>query len=167
MVSSLDGKAAVEGTTRSLGSEADRELFHHLRTQADALLVGAGTVRLERYGRAVKSDELRAKREQEGLDPDLLTVIVSGRLDLPADLPLFQEPESRVVIATGAEHELDGTRRRRSPTCAPATTYRCCWPGCARSTPSARSCARAAPPSTPTCWPRAWSTSCSSASLRS
>ncbi len=110
MVASLDGKAAVQGRTRELGGEADRQLFHHLRTQADALMVGAGTVRTERYGRAVKSDELRAKREQEGLDPDPLTVIVSGRLDLPADIPLLQDADSRVVIATAAEHELSGTR---------------------------------------------------------
>ena len=35
-------------------------------------------------------------------------MIVSGRLDLPPDLPLLQDPEARVVIATGAEHELEG-----------------------------------------------------------
>lgn len=110
MVASLDGKATVEGKTRKLGTEADRLLFHHLRTQADALMVGAGTVRAERYGRAVRSPELRAKREEEGLDPDLPTVIVSGRLALPADLPVLQDPESRVVIATAAEHELEGTQ---------------------------------------------------------
>ena len=110
MVASLDGKATVAGRTRALGNEADRVLFHHLRTQADALMVGAGTVRTERYGRAVKSPELRAKREEEGLDPDLLTVIVSGRLNLTPDLPLLQDPESRVLIATAADHELRGTR---------------------------------------------------------
>jgi len=110
MVASLDGRATIAGRTRALGSEADRLLFHHLRTQADALMVGAGTVRTERYGRAVRSEELRAKREAEGLDPDLLTVVVSGRLELPPDLPLLQDPESKVVIATAAEHELPGTR---------------------------------------------------------
>jgi 5-amino-6-(5-phosphoribosylamino)uracil reductase len=110
MVASLDGKATVGGRTRPLGSEADRLLFHHLRTQADALMVGAGTVRTERYGRAVKSGELRAKREEEGLDPDLLTVVVSGRLNLPADLPLLQDPDSRVIIATAADRALNGTR---------------------------------------------------------
>lgn len=110
MVASLDGKAAVEGRTRALGGEADRQLFHQLRTQADALLVGAGTVREERYGRATKSDELRAKREEEGLEPNPLTVIVSGRLSLPADLPILQDPGSRVLIATGAEHEIEGTK---------------------------------------------------------
>lgn len=110
MVSSLDGKAVVESRTRALGGEADRQAFHHLRTQADAILVGAGTVRGERYGPAVKSEELRAKRVEEGLAPDPLTVIVSARLNLPADVPLLQDPASRVVIATAAEHELAGTR---------------------------------------------------------
>lgn len=108
MVSSLDGKAAVHGNTRDLSSPADRLVFHGLRTQADAILVGAGTARAERYGRATKNEELRSRREEEGLDPEPLTVIVSGRLDLPADLPLLQSPGTRVVIATGADHEVEG-----------------------------------------------------------
>ena len=108
MVSTLDGKAVVEGTTRSLGGEADRLLFHGLRTQADAIMAGAGTVRLERYGRVVRSDELTARREAGGLDPNPPLVVVSGRLDLPPDLPVFQDPKARVIIATGADHELDG-----------------------------------------------------------
>jgi riboflavin biosynthesis pyrimidine reductase len=35
-------------------------------------------------------------------------VIVSARLDLPADLPLVNEPEQRVVIATGSDASLPG-----------------------------------------------------------
>jgi len=108
MVSTLDGKAVVDGTTRSLGGEADRILFHGLRTQVDAILVGAGTVRAERYGRAVRSEALTARREAEGLDPNPPLVVVSGSLKLPTDLPLLQDPEARVVIATAAEHELEG-----------------------------------------------------------
>ena len=69
MVVTLDGKAALDGTTRGLGGQTDRELFHHLRTQADVIMAGAGTVREERYGRAVKDEALRAKREDEGLAP--------------------------------------------------------------------------------------------------
>ena len=103
MVSSLDGKATIEWRTKGLSTELDRRLFHHLRTQADAVMVGAGTVRAERYGRMTKSDELREKRVAEGLAPDPLAVIVSARLDLPADLPILNEPEQRVVIATGSD----------------------------------------------------------------
>jgi riboflavin-specific deaminase-like protein len=108
MVSTLDGKATIDWRTQGLSDELDRALFHHLRTQADCVLVGAGTVRAERYGRMVKSEELRDKRAGEGLERDALAVVVSARLDLPADLPLLQEPEQRVLIATGADTRLEG-----------------------------------------------------------
>ena len=110
MVSSLDGKATLQWRTKGLSSDLDRELFHALRGVVDAVLVGAGTAREERYGRIVKSEELRERRRADGLDSDPLAVIVSGRLDLPADLPLLQEPEQRVVIATGADTRLEGVR---------------------------------------------------------
>src|SRR5215211_798984 len=88
MVTSLDGKATIDWRTKGLSSELDRQLFHQLRTQADAVMVGAGTARTERYGRIVKSDELAERREAEGLARDPVAVVVSARLDLPADLPL-------------------------------------------------------------------------------
>ena len=106
MVSSLDGKATVDWRTKGLSSELDRRLFHNLRTQVDAVMVGAGTVREERYGRLTKSDELRRKRVEEGLAADPLAVIVSARLDLPADLPILNEPEQRVAIATSSDATL-------------------------------------------------------------
>ena len=90
----------------------DRRLFHYLRTQADAVMVGAGTAREERYGRMTKNDELRQKRQNEGLVPDALAVVVSGRLDLPPDLPLLNEPEQTVVIATGSDASIPGVEAR-------------------------------------------------------
>lgn len=108
MVSSLDGRAALEGNTRGLGGDRDRDLFHLLRAAGDALLVGAGTARIERYGDAVKNDALRAARERHGLDPVQPTVIVSGRLLLPSDLPLLQAEGAPVIVATAADHELEG-----------------------------------------------------------
>jgi len=108
MVGSLDGKATLDWRTKGLSTEVDRRLFHHLRTQADAVMVGAGTAREERYGRMTKNDELRDKRVAEGRISEPLAVVVSGRLDLPADLPLLNEPEQPVLIATGAEHSLEG-----------------------------------------------------------
>jgi riboflavin-specific deaminase-like protein len=106
MVSTLDGRATIDWRTKGLSTELDRQLFHHLRTQADAVMVGAGTLRVERYGRMAKTDELRDKREREGLARDPLAVVVSARLDLPADLPLLNDPEQRVVIATGSDATL-------------------------------------------------------------
>jgi riboflavin-specific deaminase-like protein len=108
MVATADGKATIEGRTRALGNEADRVSFHHLRTQVDAVLVGAGTVRIERYGRIIKDPALREKRVREGLAPDPLAVIASARLDLSTDIPLLADPESRVVILTSSDTELTG-----------------------------------------------------------
>ncbi|HEY6781033.1 MAG TPA: dihydrofolate reductase family protein [Thermoleophilaceae bacterium] len=106
MVSALDGKATLDWRTKGLSTETDRQLFHQLRTQAEAIMVGAGTVRAERYGPLTKSDELRAKREREGLTPDPLAVVVSARLDLPPDLPLLQAEEQRILVVTASEAEL-------------------------------------------------------------
>jgi 5-amino-6-(5-phosphoribosylamino)uracil reductase len=106
MVSSLDGKATIDWRTKGLSTDLDRQLFHRLRTQADAIMVGAGTVRAERYGRMAKSDELREVRASEGLEPDPVAVVISARLDLPADLPLLSEPAQRVVIATHSDATL-------------------------------------------------------------
>jgi riboflavin biosynthesis pyrimidine reductase len=98
MVSSADGKATLEGRTAPMSAPADRELFHHLRTQADGILVGAGTVRVERYGRVTKSDELQAKREAQGVRADALAVIVTRSGDLPEDLPLFTQTPDAVRL---------------------------------------------------------------------
>lgn len=108
MVSSLDGKATLDWRTKGLSTEIDRRLFHHLRTQADAVMVGAGTAREERYGRMTKNDELSEKRVAEGRAAEAVAVVVSGRLDLPPDLPLLNESEQAVLIATGSEAELPG-----------------------------------------------------------
>ena len=109
MVATLDGKATVEGRTRAMSSEADRQLFHHLRTQVDAVLMGATTVAVEGYGRVVKSEELRSKREREGLSPDAVAVVASARLNLPAEAKLLHEKGQRVLIATGSDEVLEGS----------------------------------------------------------
>jgi len=108
MVSSLDGKATLDWRTKGLSTEVDRRLFHHLRTQADAVMVGAGTAREERYGRITKNDQLSEKRVADGRAAEALAVVVSGRLELPPDLPLLNEPDQVVLIATGSDAELPG-----------------------------------------------------------
>jgi riboflavin-specific deaminase-like protein len=105
MVASLDGKATLGGRTAGLGGRADRELFHGLRTQVDAVMAGAGTVRTERYGRLVRDPALRERRRREGLAEDPLACVVSGSLEGLDDLPLLTSPEQRVVVITGAEGE--------------------------------------------------------------
>ncbi|MEJ7796680.1 MAG: dihydrofolate reductase family protein, partial [Nocardioides sp.] len=50
MVSTVDGAAAgASGTSRSINNEVDKTVFDLLRQQADVLVVGAGTLRIEGY----------------------------------------------------------------------------------------------------------------------
>lgn len=112
MVTSADGKATLAGRTAAMSAEADRELFHLLRAQADGILVGAGTVRIERYGRVTKTADLQAVREAQGQRGQAVAVVVSGRLDLPPDIPLLADPDSHVVIVTQSDRELSGCAAR-------------------------------------------------------
>src|SRR3954470_6493840 len=50
MVSTVDGAATGDdGTSRSINNDADKVVFDLLRDLSDALVVGAGTVRVEGY----------------------------------------------------------------------------------------------------------------------
>ena len=108
MVATVDGRASVAGRTAPISSLADRQLFHALRTRVDAVMVGAGTLRAERYGRIVPDPQRREQRVAAGLEADPLAIVVSGRLDLPADLPLLHDPSSRVLVVTAVETALEG-----------------------------------------------------------
>jgi riboflavin-specific deaminase-like protein len=109
MVATADGRITIGGRSGAIGNDHDRRLFHELRAQVDAILVGAGTVRNERYGRLVRDAERRERRAAAGLDPDPLAVVVSARLALdPADIPLLQDPDSRVVVVTASDEEIEG-----------------------------------------------------------
>lgn len=100
----VDGRAAIGGVSGPIGSAADTALLAGLRTRFDAVMIGAGTMRAERYGRPVPNQEKRERRERLGLPHDPLMVIVSGRLDLPWDAPLFSDG-GRVLIFTASEAE--------------------------------------------------------------
>jgi riboflavin-specific deaminase-like protein len=101
----VDGRATIGGVSGPIGSEADTEMLLGLRTRFDAVMIGAGTMRAERYGRIVAGREEREGRERLGLPADPLMVIVSGRLDLPWDAPLFTAGGGRVLIFTATEAE--------------------------------------------------------------
>ena len=81
----LDGRAAIDGRSGAIGSEVDTEVLQRLRTRVDAVMIGAGTMRAERYGRIVSDPALRAYRERTLLSHDPLAVIVSNGLDIPWD----------------------------------------------------------------------------------
>jgi riboflavin-specific deaminase-like protein len=104
MIESLDGRTTVNGTVRELTSPVDQARLFALRAQGDAVMVGAGTVRAERYRKVLPPDV-------EGPHP--LMVIVSNRVDLPKDLPLLERDDVHVVMATTSDGELGFEHRAR------------------------------------------------------
>lgn len=105
----LDGRATIAGRSGPIGSDTDTAMLVGLRTTVDALMIGAGTMRAERYGRPVSDPHKRAHRERRGLPHDPLMCIVSGRLDIPWDAELFTCGQGRVVIFTASDAEAPET----------------------------------------------------------
>ena len=104
----VDGRAAIDGVSGPIGSATDTAMLAGLRGRFDAVMIGAGTMRAERYGRLAAKPETRERRRQLGLAADPLLAIVSGRLDLPWDAPAFCDG-GRVLIFTASEAEPPAT----------------------------------------------------------
>jgi riboflavin biosynthesis pyrimidine reductase len=85
MVGTLDGAANGEsGKSGSINNAADKQVFRALRAQADAIVVGAGTARTERYRVA-----------------DVPLVVVSHRGLVPEQLR--DAPADKVLLVTCAD----------------------------------------------------------------
>src|SRR4051794_11595454 len=102
MVGGLDGSAAVSGRVGVLSGPADARLFTELRSIADVVLVGARTVRQERYGPVRLPDRLREERISLGRPPNPRIAVVSRSLDFDWSIPLFSkaDPGNRPCVIT-------------------------------------------------------------------
>ncbi|MTE21512.1 pyrimidine reductase family protein [Streptomyces sp. TRM43335] len=107
MVSSLDGAAHHGGRSQPLSSDADMRVFGVLRALADAVVVGAETVRQEGYRPARARAAFAARRRAAGQGPAPAIAVVSAGLDLDFSLPLFTEPLVPTLVLTGAAAPAD------------------------------------------------------------
>jgi riboflavin-specific deaminase-like protein len=105
----VDGHATIAGRSGSIGSDTDTAMLMGLRARADAVMIGAGTMRAENYGRLLPDAQARARRERIGLPHDPLAVIISNRMELPWDAGLFTCGAGRVLIFTAVEDEPPAT----------------------------------------------------------
>jgi riboflavin biosynthesis pyrimidine reductase len=99
-IASADGAVAVDGVSAGLQGPGDKEIFDHLRTICDALIVAAGTVRAERYDALRLTGPDRAWRLAAGLPEFPLMVIVSGSLDLDPEQLIFADAPVRPIVLT-------------------------------------------------------------------
>lgn len=121
MIASADGATAVDGLSGPLGGPADQTMFGALRAVADAIIVGASTVRQERYRPPPTSEAAQTERAKAGRTERALIVVVTASLDLDPDLPLFTEPGYRPLVATVAE--APAARRQRLEAVADLANY--------------------------------------------
>jgi riboflavin-specific deaminase-like protein len=87
-VSSVDGRTAKGGKAAGLGSEIDRQTMRTLRSRADAVMIGAGTLRAERLSLGL---------DETGV-PQPLAIIVTGTGDVPLEEHLIVEGGQEVLI---------------------------------------------------------------------
>ncbi len=89
-VMTADGRVSYRGRAE-IGSRTDRELMFHLRSMAGAVLIGAGTLRVDPFAPSTP-----------GRDPQPLAVVVSRTGDLPLENRFFRHPGPRLVATCAA-----------------------------------------------------------------
>ncbi len=99
----LDGSASgPDGRSGSISGPADRRVLAAVRRWSDAVIVGAATMRIERYSPMRVSPEVTAQRLALDLRAAPQLVVVSGTLDLPWADPVYSESALPPIIVTGA-----------------------------------------------------------------
>lgn len=98
-VMTADGRVSYRGRAE-IGTRTDRELMFHLRSLADAVMVGAGTVRVDPFAPAVPGRERQP-----------LAIVVTRSAALPATNRFFSFTGPRLV-ATIADAEVSGLEQR-------------------------------------------------------
>lgn len=89
-VMTADGRVSYRGRAE-IGTRTDRELMFHLRSLADAVMVGAGTLRVDPFAPAVK-----------GRDRQPLAVVVTRSAKLPGENRFFSYAGPRLVATITA-----------------------------------------------------------------
>ncbi len=109
MIASADGRAAVEGRARGLGSPADRAVLRELRCSVDAVLIGPTTLIDEHYKTLLDADH-RERRLDAGLSAEPIAATISRRLNPQlSKLELFAQRGQRIVVYTESDDRLEAT----------------------------------------------------------
>jgi riboflavin-specific deaminase-like protein len=100
MVQSTDGKTAIEGKASRLGTDIDRSVMRDLRSRADAVMVGGGTVRAERLSLSLDPEDARTV-------PRAVILTNSGELPLEGNLVWDHRQEVLVLLSERADKDVE------------------------------------------------------------
>jgi riboflavin biosynthesis pyrimidine reductase len=101
-VESTDGKASIDGKASRLGTDIDRSVMRTLRSRADAVIVGGGTVRAERLSLSLDAEDTR---------PVPRAVILTNTGDLPLESNLVRDHRQDVLVLLSNSADKDVERR--------------------------------------------------------
>ncbi len=101
-IGTLDGRGAVGNKSTPIGSQIDHRLMRNIRANADAVLVGAGTLRSEDLTLSV-DEPLARRRRERGLHEQPIPIILTGSGNIPADRKMLRTSvEGNPLIFTGS-----------------------------------------------------------------
>jgi 5-amino-6-(5-phosphoribosylamino)uracil reductase len=104
---SADGKITdFKRSPANFGSPSDKAHLERQVAQSDAVMLGAGTLRIDGMALTVSSPELLEQRKQEGKSQQPVQIVCSGSGQINPDLDFFHQPVSRWLLTTkiGAQH---------------------------------------------------------------
>ena len=98
---SLDGKiASFAREMPTFPSRADRRLMDEVRARADAVLIGAGTLRAADHPLRIRSGTLRRKRRSSGRPEQPLNILLSNSLRFPLSGRFFEADDVQRIVVT-------------------------------------------------------------------
>lgn len=119
MVASVDGATAIGGRVGQLTGPADQELLRRLREEADAVLVGAATVRAEGYSTLLRPEARERRLRERGVaEPSL--VVVSRDANLGPGSHALRAAPSPLIFLTSEDAQLPQAEREICALRAPA-----------------------------------------------
>lgn len=97
---SLDGRLApAGGGAAQLGGPGDRRALEEALAWADGCLIGAETLRRHGSTCLIRAADLLEQRRTAGRSPQPAALVLSRSGRLPAELPFFQQPLERWLLA--------------------------------------------------------------------
>ena len=98
MVMTLDGKITTrDGAGPKFASRADQERMLHIRSEADSIIIGAGTADNPTFNLPTKYQK---NRTNKNIASNPIKAVVSGRGSVPPTLKMFTPNDSPALVFT-------------------------------------------------------------------
>ena len=101
MIMSTDGRIIIDNTEEGLGSATDRRLMRELRVNADVVLCGASTLRINGASSRLGDPNLISLRKQRSKTDAPMAAVITNTGNLPLDSVFFQGSDFEAVVYTG------------------------------------------------------------------